>query len=252
VLTAHDRWENSTGAIRHANFTHKQFIYGLKDRAVNFTRLDKRSCLKQYIDPLKATGDLIVIAANWTSVQNNGSSLIQGWVDGNSADKWSAATAWICSAYETLGWTRFCSLDWALSFLDDWVLETWEAPRQRRVAVAYCLVDELGDNHERCGLHYSAPVMGLVCFCTLIGALLILWTARKYQVPTIVTLGDAIASFLEHPEIEVYGVDRTARRSIFGRKRHAVAIEAIPWSAARPTTWFRTVSVGNWLLSYTV
>ncbi|KAF3011338.1 hypothetical protein E8E14_006155 [Neopestalotiopsis sp. 37M] len=102
-LVTNDTWQYAPNAIRPEHFSRKELIPGLKTRASSFTRLDKSSCLDLYVDPLKANADLIIVAANVTSSQNNGSSLIQGWVNGNFATSWDVSTAWICDVYIMTG-----------------------------------------------------------------------------------------------------------------------------------------------------
>ncbi|KAF3012818.1 hypothetical protein E8E14_008459 [Neopestalotiopsis sp. 37M] len=63
--------------VEHANRTQ---IYELQKEAAVMTLFDTKACIDRYIDPMKATGSLIIVARNMSSAQNNGSSLIDGWV----------------------------------------------------------------------------------------------------------------------------------------------------------------------------
>jgi hypothetical protein len=104
------------GSIRSMNSTDHERIYDLQGRARNFTRLDRLSCLKLYVDPLNTTSDVILVAKNLTSAQNNGSSLVQGWINGLTS--WDYANFWVCGGAQKdhVHQNDYCTLDWALSF----------------------------------------------------------------------------------------------------------------------------------------
>jgi hypothetical protein len=135
---------NTTSAIRSGNFTNKDLIYGLKKRAENFTQIDSWSCLEQYSNALQATSDVVIVARDLTSDQNNGSSLIQGWVNGLTSTEWEAANSWVCGAHEPYAaWdTHYCSPAWVWSFDGNWELFTWEATEFRQIVVDHCLIGE--------------------------------------------------------------------------------------------------------------
>ncbi|KAI0103195.1 hypothetical protein GGR51DRAFT_573390 [Nemania sp. FL0031] len=264
---AAERWDNSTtsGAIRTMDLNDRRMIFGLQERARNFTRLDKVSCLKLYVDPLKTTSDIVIVAQNITSSQNNGSSLLQGWINGLFSDGWEYANFWVCDAEtpSTTDVTRYCTLDWALSFADDWQLLTWEAPHQQALAVDYCLIGEQADNSNRCGIHFSSPAIGFVSIFTWVGFLVIVFVVRLKDDKAMATIGDAIASYLEHPE-KVEAIDGTpndgsgriqypfVKRSLSCSSGYKMAIMPTPWIPSRSVTWFRAVGRGTWIMTYTV
>jgi hypothetical protein len=63
--------------------------------------------------------------------------------------------------------------------------------------VEYCFVGDSGDNSDRCGFHYSAPIMIMVCLCTLLITIIIGWVALKHRQYTLAVLGDAVATSLK-------------------------------------------------------
>ncbi|KAJ8128066.1 hypothetical protein O1611_g5572 [Lasiodiplodia mahajangana] len=261
---ATDRWDNSTtrGAIRTKDPNDRRMIFGLQERAKNFTRLDKVSCLKLYVDPLKTTSDIVIVAQNITSSQNNGSSLLQGWVNGLFSDGWEYANFWVCDAEtsSTTDVTRYCTLDWALSFADNWQLLTWEAPHQQALVVDYCLIGEQADNDNRCGVHFSSPAIGFVSLFTWIGFLVVVFVARLKDDKTIATIGDAMASYLEYPEkVESISDDTSGRnqypfikRILSGSGGYRIAIRPTLWLPSPSVTWFHAVGRGTWIMTYMV
>ncbi|KAI1326475.1 hypothetical protein F5Y16DRAFT_374870 [Xylariaceae sp. FL0255] len=235
-LNATDSWVTAPRAVPSYNFTNKDLIPDLKDRARTFTRLDKPTCIRSYIDPLTATSDLVIVASNITSYQNNGSSIVQGFVDGLYNTQWNVATSWICFAYYSAeDENRFCNLQWAGEFESSWTLQTWQAPYQQSVQVDYCLVGAKGDNQARCGLQISIPLLSIVCASTLVGTILILATERIVKEPTLLKLGDAIASFLEFPEEISNDVSQLEDRGM-------LRIKYIPWRPVQRASWFSALT----------
>ncbi|KAF5013831.1 hypothetical protein FDECE_188 [Fusarium decemcellulare] len=227
------------------------FIYSLQHDAVNFTRLKPRDCVERYIDPLKSTSAVVVVTRNVTTAQNDNSSLIDGWF--STWDSWSDSTGWMCSAYQDddLSKWRFCGQIWADTFADNWVL-SWP----KDMGVDYCLVGEEGDNQARCGLHYSAYISIIVCICTLLGASMLLWTwldhlrkdNRGYtkSSKTLVTMGDAIDSFLDVPgPSDAVQASGTATRKL---TENRVAI----WKPVARISWFKASSNLLWGISLTL
>lgn len=258
---ASDHWNRSTttGAVRPLNSTDQARIYGLQDRAKTFTRLDKLSCLKLYVNSLKTTSDVVIVAKNLTSAQNNGSSLIQGWINGLSSTQWEYANFWVCPANTH----RYCTLERALSFADNWQISTWEAPKHQQATVDYCLIGEQADNDNRCGIHFSAPALGFVCICTIVGCILVVLVATTQESNVIATIGDAIATFLENPEkitpIDEEASDQppqlrgsSAKNLLLTTSLSMVVAKSALWSPSPAIAWFHAVSRRGWIVTYTV
>lgn len=65
------------------------------------------------------------------------------------------------------------------------------------VQEGYCMSQAV---EERCALHFSRAILLVVIGCNAIKFGCLLWTLLRCRDPTLVTLGDAIASFLETPD----------------------------------------------------
>ncbi|OTB05612.1 hypothetical protein M426DRAFT_260105, partial [Hypoxylon sp. CI-4A] len=204
-------------------------VYTLKTSASSLTRLEPRECIDEYIDLLKSTRAVLVVAQNMTSVQNNGSSLLDGWMSG--WDFWDAGNHWLCSVYESQEYSRVC---------DRMVGVGGKAVGNPNVVVDYCLVGDEGNNDGRCGLHYSTYILGIVCGCTALECLLVFWTGRhfdrdkaagKLKRPrrTLVTMGDVICDFLYEPDYHIDGVSEG--------------------STGRRESWFTAVGAKTWIVS---
>jgi hypothetical protein len=227
------------------------WIYSLQAAAPDFTRLDKRTCIQRYIDPMTATSSVIVVAQNVTSVQNNGSSLLDGWQ--SEWESWDMSTFWICSAYGGPPWDRkFCNWDLMEQYADNWTL-SWPSGIQ----VDYCLAGVQGNNQDRRGFHYSMHICGVVCLFTCLECLLICWTLwyHSRQAPskelkrnkrTIVTMGDAIQSFLQNPHLEGPTMENPLPKASSSER---VEVRVARWWAEPSIPWLRAVSTRIWFTS---
>ncbi|KAI0123305.1 hypothetical protein BJ170DRAFT_736541 [Xylariales sp. AK1849] len=229
-------------------------VYALRTAAGNFTRLEKKACIEQYIDPTKATSDLIVVALNTTTSRDvsNQSSLVYGWLSG--WDSWYTSQNWICSANNAIATTRYrwCSEGWASTFSDEWqIVGEAEPPRGRpeapSIPIDYCLVGEKGSDDDRCGLHYSTHIILVVCSCTLVEGLLIIHTWIKHPKETMVTMGDAIACFLKDPDLHADGAADAGAGEL--AKPRPVKVEQAHWTIEPRLFWFHAVSGRVWRLS---
>ncbi|KAL9116930.1 MAG: hypothetical protein Q9187_006539 [Circinaria calcarea] len=233
----------------------KSLIYGLQASAVNMTRLDRRACVQRYVNPLTSTSSVIVVARNVSLVQNNNSSLIDGWV--SAWESWRVSSEWICRLHQSTDpskW-KYCNAKFAESFADHWSLGQ---PGAWAVAVDYCLVGEEGNNQERCGLHYSWDILKIVCACAILASFVIFWTwlqirhddnhpkGKSYK-RTVVTMGDAIHSFLESPSES--DMDSTDQKHSTSRMSGFVEIGKMFWKTEHRIPWSKALSGWAWALS---
>ncbi|KAL4908768.1 hypothetical protein BDW74DRAFT_187317 [Aspergillus multicolor] len=260
-LARYDWWEPSPWYGTESR--NKSMIYGLQNAAMAgaMTYLNTTACVQRYTDPMNATGSLIIVARNISSAQNNGSSLIDGWVSGWEA--WEYSASWICRAYQPDptgfrkwarwgDWTDFCNWEYAKDFAGNWTLSypVW-------MQVDHCLVGEEGDNDERCGLHYSVHIVGIVLACTVLGTLMVCWCAwwhsrtqrgdEKSLNRTMVTMGDAAESFLDCPQGYIDGEEHSPFQ-----KPGTVAVRLDIWRPRGAIAWFNAVSLWIWVLSLTL
>jgi hypothetical protein len=233
-------------------FHNKSPIYELQDRAADMARLSPAECAERYIIPTTVTTSLIVVARNMTYQQNNASSLPDGWI--STWDPWAESTGWICGAFSTDG--RLCGLAWVQQFSARWKVII---PEHLVIDVDHCLVGEGGNNDEKCSLHYSSHILGIVSACTLIESILVflVWFQHRRDRPsqeswksqTMVTIGDAIQSYLERPGTEL--PDANSEESGFSptKSGYVVARKDI-WRTQKDVSWIQAVSTSDWIISY--
>jgi hypothetical protein len=178
-----------------------------------------------------------------TSAQNNGSSLLDGWMSGWDTF-WDTSNYWLCSAYSDPDDMQY-NKQWADSLENEWVVRV--GPRSSgipNILVDYCLVGAAADNEGRCGLHHSMHIMIVVCVCTAVEFMLILWTARHFRKGEkkrckriLVTMGNAISDFLEEPDVHINNT----------RKRCGYRLSVVEWVECY-VSWFKAASLRLWAL----
>ncbi|KAI1470550.1 uncharacterized protein F4812DRAFT_269841 [Daldinia caldariorum] len=230
-------------------------VYTLKTNAASLTRLEPRECIKEYLNPLNSTRGVLVVARNITTEQNDGSSLLDGWMSG--WDYWDAGNYWLCSAYDPGDYTKICSLEWADALDDDdWVIG--KSAGFPNILVDYCLVGDRANNEQRCGLHYSLHIMVIVCICSSLQCFLVLWTNlyfRKYDSSgesgrrrrALVTVGDAIADFLNEPSTQPDGISEDIKRPRT-TKGAFYELRLAQWNESQ-SYWFTAVGMKTWVIA---
>lgn len=109
----------------------------------------------------------------------------------------------------------------------------------------YCMSQNV---EEKCTLHFSRGILLVVIACNAIKLGCLLWTLWRYKQPTLVTLGDAIASFLEEPDPTTRNYcmasSKLVREGMFERPPVAQ-----PWDH-RWRFWFAASSRERWAMCY--
>lgn len=245
-------------------------IYAMQDEAKQYRRISNRECVKTFIEPKNANQALVIVAKDMTRADNPyNSSLLDAGVFGWNADS-SWASEWICWAHQYKPEGMFCQWYWMEDFADDWTL--YEPP----IKVDHCLVGEPADTREKCGLHYSTHVMGIVCGSTFVEFLLILGIyfqqRRAVQTPddgdeknggktaaedkrTMITMGDAIHSYLEAPSSK-FEADQDHSGEPSGTRKKAepgtYQLQLKQWCPKESITWFKAVGTGAWIRASTL
>ena len=241
-------------AHQYRNFSS---VYSLQASLLSnsLKRLDKKSCIYTYIDPSRSTSSLIIVALNQTYTQNNGSSLIHGWLA--AWDGWAGAPEWICSAHIPPFKHVRCTQEWIDTWGDDWTISTGTSSQQTIFAVDYCLIGETADNNQRCGIHYSAYILPIVCSCTFLESTLIFWTWIQHRkkaklgqprtdgdssiIKTMVIMGDAVADFLKTPDTATEdNIDGASFNS--AATLRPVMLKRIRWAPRHEVPWFKAIS----------
>jgi len=117
---------------------------------------------------------------------------------------------------------------------------SWEMGNQ---TVEYCLSETVPDH---CRLQFSVPIMIAVIICNFIKLICITLTIWKSDF-TLVTLGDAISSFLETPDPASKGMCTATKKEIQDGW-WPVSNRPRRWLNKR-TFWYEAVGFQRWLWS---
>lgn len=238
-------------------------ILALRDRASQFEQIDNSRCMELFSDPLSATAELLLVT-NETALNHNGTSMFGGWVSGAHSQRWEASNGWICAGHNSIPWTRYCSLGWALEFHDNWNFSTawagsfqndWDKingrkPVDQTVHVKHCLMGQQADNLQtRCGLHYNFYLLVLIIAVTAVDTLLICLVAAAHRESTLVVLGDAVADALNPCEDNGTSgpEDRSQSRDEITTSIKFLAVNR--WPVTPSPRWFAAVSLRAWIIS---
>jgi hypothetical protein len=123
--------------------------------------------------------------------------------------------------------------------------------------VLYCLVETVEEN---CKLQYSLAIAIAVIICNATKAACMIYIIFKCRDTYLVTIGDAIAVFLDHPDPNfqnrcLYGLrlgykDRFAWMEMHGYSDHeAFKVEPKVYQPFR-TSWARAPTKARWIMTY--
>ncbi|KAH0559694.1 hypothetical protein GP486_003791 [Trichoglossum hirsutum] len=134
--------------------------------AGRFERLDKEACIREYNKEfVTSRGDLVIIGTAHNS----------------------STTVYTANTYGQPG----ADINWLCTGLD------CRVGLHQGGHIDYCFSKHV---KERCRLQFSFYIMIIVIFCNLAKSFIMGLTVWKHRTPTLVTLGDAVSSFLEYPD----------------------------------------------------
>lgn len=116
--------------------------------------------------------------------------------------------------------------------------------------IDYCL-SQLLPSH--CKLQFSLTILGVVIAMNLFKCLSMFWTVFWQKSITLVTVGDALASFLDSPDTLTEGRCLTSKADINKGplQWHSPSVRppAIAYQATARRRWFAAASIRRWIIS---
>ena len=207
----------------------------------SFGRLENKECVKTYSTPaLSAYADLLLMT-NYSNATNSylmSETGVCPTILGRSND---CSSNWMCS----IPMENYCNMSDLNKHPQSWsmgVIPAYESNEDIPVSIDYCLAQKV---EEHCKLQFSLAIMLIVILCNLVKTICIGMIAWKRDWRPLVTLGDALASFLDRPDLTTEG-NCLVERARFESQE--------VWSRApsrwekRPSRWHRTASRRRWLL----
>jgi hypothetical protein len=162
---------------------------------------------------------------------------------------------WICSDLNQGEYFIYCDIDQALALgSGNWKLKGHP--------IDYCLSERV---EEHCKLQFLVQVMAAVIICNLLKVLCMFLTVWKYKTETLVTVGDAIASFLDKPDPTTEGRCLSSKEDFvrgpwaWGRRSNWNAVRILSDSPGAPQVWnpsvqrwWRAASLKRWISTMTL
>lgn len=191
----------------------------------SFERLDKATCVKSYGTEFVSARRNVVVVSTTSNLTN-----ALYWATESQLEY-----SWICGGYSYGN----CNPANILNSIDSWTI--------RGNPVDYCLSEVV---EESCRLQFSLYIMIIVIFCNFVKSTSMTLTVFKHQIPTLVTLGDAVESFLEFPDVTTEGMCTVGKVQILktGWKQRGTPISYRP----DRNFWFRAASLKRWLICNTL
>ena len=206
-----------------------------KNATTSFQNMSNSECIRAYGKTyVTDRRDVLVV----TSVQINASIGSVRHAQSNDAQP---RNNWVCDDTQELG----CDIARAVGNASSWTVN--------KMPVAYCLSMQ---TPQVCRFEFSLQLLVVVVICNLVKALCMALTVWKQKTPTLVTIGDAVASFLDSPDpttVERCMMTKADVLNAHWYKKHIsngqadfVAPSATEW-LPKHNHWFSAASVPRWV-----
>ena len=103
---------------------------------------------------------------------------------------------------------------------------------------------------EKCKVQFSLEIMIVVICCNLVKACCMITAVVRSQEPTLVTLGDAVDSFLRSPDPTTKGMCFADREFIKGEWKHGWRTRPRKWKQKGLQRWWTSVGRAGWVACY--
>jgi len=221
-------------------------IFEMHAAAMNgsLVKFDVADCMAQYASVFvsKARNVLLVTnsPANYTYEDdvisfNPGDTLSSqipySWICGETFNpEENGYDVWDDSPYRSH--RAVCTLEAAIARASNWTVGDDAG------TIAYCLVQV---TPEECSLRFSFPIMLIVIAANIVKLIVITLVLVTHKTPTLVTVGDAIASFLERPDPYTAGRCLATREDIL-KSRGQWTMQPAKQYVARKYFWIKVTS----------
>ncbi|KAJ6088467.1 hypothetical protein N7486_009728 [Penicillium sp. IBT 16267x] len=241
------------------------------DAIKSYEKLNRTECIVRYMNPQSGAGNVVVVTTwpNNNLTLNDSSSLIESF-GMTTTNNWDRIDDWMY--HSPVYKDRPYSVESLLPYAHNWSVgvgddEQWACP------VEYCLGQPVFDMDNWCGIHFNQTIMFIVCGMNVVKVLCLLYTwtnsfrkqtgldgngeiaeiKAKPLVPekeTLVTIGDAIQSFLNTSDDCTKGMC-LASQPDFEKNRWIPyqKVEKRIWEGGRVLRKFSMARKRDWILT---
>lgn len=206
-------------------------------QAANWDNLTNEACIRVYMQDY-VTGNTNVLAV--TSALND-SSLILNTTYPAYVYSRDNTTPWICGDIIGYSHTTTCDMSAVLAEAADWTMNIntdghlWAHPIQ------YCLSQPV---EEHCTLQFSLWIITIVIMCNITKLACMIMLLFRQQAKPLVTLGDAVESFLETPDPTTENMCLADKSGFAAKTPLSTASDSYE---PRQLRWFASASWKRWL-----
>ena len=212
-------------------------LEGYNGSTPGYEDLTPSQCIRLYSKNLVSDRRNLFLITNHTSNATYNNTFLDAWwfIDGGMI----SAASWTCL------WPpdSKCNIDELASRVASgipWVTKIKGVPAE----VTGCKSEKVA---ERCKVQFSLGIMIAVICCNLVKACCMVMAVVRSREPTMVTLGDAIDSFLRSPDTTTMGICFADRQFIEREWRDASRAGPRQWDQKRIQRWWTSVSKMRWI-----
>jgi hypothetical protein len=146
-------------------------------------------------------------------------------------------SAWVCTDIPNSPlFSATCTFQRAQQYSTNWTID--------EIPIEYCL-SKVVENHGQ--LQYNVFILLIVAICNFVKALLMTWIALRYKTSALMTLGDALSSFLRTPDQTTEGICLMSSKDI---RRGEWEFAMPQYYRATRDRWWKAVSSTQWWISH--
>lgn len=235
--------------------TRSMNISGFQQNATTWKRFTNQRCIEAYsFDFITEYKNLIAVVSNTS--QDNAGSLLDIYVNElPSAQEFNAtydSFPWICN--DTARNPSLLTSPDPIPCREEVKNITGTANTRWNSGgydISYCLAEEV--THPDCHLHFAPQLMGPVVLMNILKCLVTFYVAFRLRDAPIVTLGDAVESFIKHPDPHTRGMCLATGHEMahqFSRATHHTPILRAKTFDATRYRWHKIVSRRQWSLMF--
>lgn len=213
----------------------------------NYTRMSNLDCIKAYSEDFVTEYKTVIAVVHNTSQGNSGSLLDVYVNDLPPAKEFNSSYnsfAWICNDTTVPPTNEPCRE--TTRQLQKTANSRWNSGG---FDISYCMVEKL--EQQECHLHFAPHFMGPVIVLNIVKCLVGFYVAFRLRDTPIVTLGDAIESFIKHPDPYTRGMCLATAHEMAHQfsmaTHHTPILRATTFDGTRHR-WFKVVTKRQWAL----
>ncbi|KAL3461696.1 hypothetical protein BJX64DRAFT_260307 [Aspergillus heterothallicus] len=212
--------------------------------ANNLTHLTPTECITAYATAWQSKyGGVVLISSEFNGSEYAIDSVMQQLAP-RPADSQQDPFGWVCmEGSEISGSARRCQSELASVKRDanstrGWVVDGYK--------IDYCLVEEIP---QKCTLEYSLTLSIVVLVMNGVKIAVIIGTILSLRANPLLTLGDAVASFLSVPDEASRGMGLITKGMVTAKKQLLFKEDILPEYNAQPKRRWRSVSIERWAIT---